>query len=162
MEHLKEFEGLPKELYEWGQETVSKIKSPEKRHEVAAELRVHIDEMWNDNWQLEENKRVKWIIDNLGEASSLGILLEKEEKYDPYAFRRYFILAAVLLVLGATIGGISISRMLTGTDVINDVMPGWYTGKYTGAGAAAGIFLFVAGIGTLRVAIRTKKEQKQE
>jgi hypothetical protein len=80
--YIKEFDGLPPQLREWGLNAVSKIQSPEKRHKVASELRTHLDCLLEEKKGSEDDISEQIIVE-MGNSSDLAELLVEEEHYHP-------------------------------------------------------------------------------
>lgn len=171
MNYLKEFDGLPKELYDWGQEAISRIQSPEKKHRVAAELRTHIDLVWDERLDLPEKHRIQWILEQLGDAQMVAEQLMLEEKYDPNGKKKDMIGAIAFLLVGALVCIYPMCVYLGKYGTLNGILSKsgqhwnqmyftvWKTGQYAGMGLAAGIFLMIIGVCLLISSCRKKHKK---
>lgn len=102
---MKEFDGLPQPLQEWGKLVIREIVSPEKRHEAAKEVRQRIDELWDKSFigNIDTEKKVQLVLSELGTADlEAKRLAEKYKiKENPVQDR---IIGVILLFISVLLG----------------------------------------------------------
>ena len=102
---IKEFDGLPQALQDWGKKAISQIQSPEKKHEAAKEVRQRMEDLW-DNSDIEDiriEEKVKFLLSELGNVDlEAQRLAEKYQiKENPRMDR---IIGVILLFISCLLG----------------------------------------------------------
>lgn len=97
---IKEFDGLPQTLQDWGKTAIKQIVSPEKRHEAAKEVRQRIDELWDKSFieNISAEKKEAFVLSELGDADLEAVRLAEKHrlKENPIKDR---IMGVILLVI---------------------------------------------------------------
>ena len=159
--YYRELEGLPEELEKWCKKALSKIESPEKRHEAAKDLREKIEKLMEECSVQDMDEKIRYALLKLGnaetEAEELKQIYElpNNKKADQKA-------GTVCLILGIICGIISLvlffstkeqSFFLSNKGYIHGA---YKAGVGVGAAAVVAIILIITGI---RLLIYSRKKQ---
>ena len=138
---VKEFDGLPQPLEEWGKVAISQIVSPEKRHEAAKEVRQRIDELLDKSDIRNAERKVSFVLSELGDVN-----LEAERLAEKYKLRenpkQNRKIGAILLSISALLGIHACSNIYGSMDLKPNGYGVFHYGGYQ-LGIAAGAELFI-------------------
>lgn len=163
MSEYRELNNLPKELQMWGERAVSRIKSPEKRHEAANDLRQKMDGLWGECPSKKQEEKTAYVLSRLGDAQTVAEELKNTYiwKGNPKLDRKIGIGLLILSVLSAIY-----------PYWIFFVVPefpegvGWMAMRRTreaaGAGAAFALGVFIVGVAILRNSRKTGTQPVHE
>ena len=145
---FKELNGLPSELEAWGQQALSKIESPEKKHEAAKILRQNIDQLWNDCSLENTEEKMNDVLTKLGDAYVVA-----EEMKESYALKRNprtdriaGIIALILAALCAIYPLMAFFLFPNENVSEGSIFIGYISGRGAGVGLAGALFLLVIGL----------------
>lgn len=138
---VKEFDGLPQPLEEWGKTAISQIVSPEKRHEAAKEVRQRIDELLDKSDIRDAERRVSFVLSELGDVN-----LEAEHLAEKYKLRenpkQNRKIGVILLSISVLLGIHACSNIYGSMDLKPNGYGVFHYGGYQ-LGIAAGAELFI-------------------
>lgn len=158
MSELKELSNLPEEIRMWGEQALTKIVAPEKRHEAANDLRYKIDNLWNECSSESPEERVAYVLKKLGDVDVAAE--EMKTAYEWKATPKVDIKAGIVFLILSAFCGIYafMAFFVFPSEASGTASPyaTYLTGKGAGSGAVVSIVLLALSV---MILLNARKEE---
>jgi len=155
MVSMKEFETLPAALKQWANIAVSGIEARPQRQAAARSLQKEIAGLLKKHKKLDKEARAQTVLDGLGDPHARAEQLRKHALYNPKTHLKYYLFAAVLILVGSLATAYPLLILLTSSDFITLNIEAFSIFENTRQAVGAltsGLVMILLGIGSLRVA----------
>lgn len=148
MSDFKELNDFPEELKAWGEVALSRVESPEKRHEAANDLRQKMEGLWNECSLEKPEEKLAYVLSQLGDAETVA-----DEMRNTYVWKEKpktdRVIGSIVLILSAFCGVYAFMAFFVFPNEEYgeaSIYANYLTGKGAGSGAACAILFFVLGV----------------